>query len=253
MKNFKQFNEAKESTIDQIKSIIANKQHAKVGGKMIDLQTASIIVQIYNKVNSATKKKMENEKIDKLLKIASMVMRKESCNEETEKDLLIKSIDDLIKNPDPRMAKQYGGTSKYLKMLKSKRKKLESVSEAMAADYSKLSKVDLQDLIKIFKTISKPKGKKILKALEKEYSIRKNESIDINEDADVSLKKKAEKTGIPFSILKQVYNRGVAAWKTGHRPGTTPEQWGHARVNSFATKSKGTWGGADKDLAAKVK
>ena len=57
---------------------------------------------------------------------------------------------------------------------------------------------------------------------------------------------------MPFGILKQVFNRGVAAWKTGHRPGTTPEQWGHARVNSFVTKSKGTWGGADQDLAKKV-
>ena len=72
-------------------------------------------------------------------------------------------------------------------------------------------------------------------------------------DADASLKKKAEKTGIPFGILKQVFKRGVAAWRTGHRPGTNPTQWGHARVNSFATKSKGTWGGADKDLAAKVR
>lgn len=75
----------------------------------------------------------------------------------------------------------------------------------------------------------------------------------ISEDADLSLKKKADKTGIPFGILKQVFNRGKAAWKTGHRPGTTPDQWGHARVNSFATKSKGTWGGADKDLAAKAR
>ena len=73
------------------------------------------------------------------------------------------------------------------------------------------------------------------------------------ESPDASLKKKAEKTGIPFGILKQVFNRGKAAWRTGHRPGTNPDQWGHARVNSFATKSKGTWGGADKDLAAKVR
>ena len=73
------------------------------------------------------------------------------------------------------------------------------------------------------------------------------------ENADTSLKKKAEKTGMPFGVLKQVYNRGVAAWKSGHRPGTTPEQWGHARVNSFVTKSKGTWGGADQDLARKVR
>ena len=76
----------------------------------------------------------------------------------------------------------------------------------------------------------------------------------IQEDAaDKSLAKKAEKSGMPQGVLKQVYNRGVAAWKTGHRPGTTPEQWGHARVNSFITKSSGTWGKADKDLAAKVR
>jgi len=68
-----------------------------------------------------------------------------------------------------------------------------------------------------------------------------------------ALKKKAEKSVMPLSVLRQVYNRGVAAWRTGHRPGTTPEQWGMARVNSFVTKSSGTWGKADKDLAAKVK
>ena len=31
------------------------------------------------------------------------------------------------------------------------------------------------------------------------------------------------------------------------------QQWAFARVNSFVTKSSGTWGGADKDLAAKVR
>ncbi len=75
----------------------------------------------------------------------------------------------------------------------------------------------------------------------------------ITEDVTTALKKKADKTGMPLGVLRQVYNRGVAAWKTGHRPGTTPSQWGFARVNSFVTKSSGTWGKADKDLAAKVK
>jgi hypothetical protein len=75
----------------------------------------------------------------------------------------------------------------------------------------------------------------------------------IHEDATAGLKKKAEKSGMPVGILRKVYNRGVAAWRTGHRPGTTPQQWGMARVNSFVTKSSGTWGKADKDLAARVK
>ena len=68
-----------------------------------------------------------------------------------------------------------------------------------------------------------------------------------------ALQNKADKTGMPLGVLRKVYNRGVAAWKTGHRPGTTPEQWGMARVNSFVSKSSGTWGKADKDLAAKVR
>jgi len=67
------------------------------------------------------------------------------------------------------------------------------------------------------------------------------------------LKNKAEKSGMPYSILKQVYDRGMAAWKGGHRPGTTPQQWAFARVNSFVTKSSGTWGKADADLAKKVR
>ena len=67
------------------------------------------------------------------------------------------------------------------------------------------------------------------------------------------LEKKAEKSGISYGILKKVYDRGMAAWRTGHRPGALQEQWAYARVNSFITKGKGTWGKADADLAAKVR
>ena len=87
-----------------------------------------------------------------------------------------------------------------------------------------------------------------------EKAFGKKEEVEYLEEKQIdALKKKSEKTGIPYGILKQVYNRGMAAWRTGHRPGTTPQQWAFARVNSFATKSKGTWGGADKDLAAKAR
>src|SRR6056300_70861 len=72
-------------------------------------------------------------------------------------------------------------------------------------------------------------------------------------EAIAGLQKKADKSGMPYSILKKVYDRGMAAWKSGHRPGASQQQWAFARVNSFVTKSSGTWGGADKDLAAKVK
>ena len=77
------------------------------------------------------------------------------------------------------------------------------------------------------------------------------ESVDLDEKIE-GLVKKSEKSGMSYSILKKVYDRGMAAWKTGHRPGTTPQQWAMARVNSFTTKSAGTWGKADKDLAKQV-
>lgn len=63
---------------------------------------------------------------------------------------------------------------------------------------------------------------------------------------------KAEKSGIPYGILKKVYDRGMAAWKTGHRPGTTPQQWAFARVNSFLTGGK-TRTTADADLWKQAK
>ena len=80
-----------------------------------------------------------------------------------------------------------------------------------------------------------------------------SEELYIDEKKQIKgLKTKAEKTGISYDILKQVYDRGIAAWRTGHRPGTTPQQWAFARVNSFVTGGK-TRTTADKDLWAKVK
>ena len=66
------------------------------------------------------------------------------------------------------------------------------------------------------------------------------------------LENKSDKSGIQYGILKQVYDRGMAAWKGGHRPGTTPQQWAFARVNSFITKGK-TYHTADADLAKKAR
>lgn len=70
----------------------------------------------------------------------------------------------------------------------------------------------------------------------------------IEEAASKGLAAKAKASGVSLSTLQKVYKRGVAAWNSGHRPGTTPQQWGMARVNSYITKGKGTYHGADKDL-----
>lgn len=55
-----------------------------------------------------------------------------------------------------------------------------------------------------------------------------------------ALKNKSEKSRFPLGILRQVFKRGKAAWARGHIPGTVPNQWAMARVNSFITGGKTT-------------
>ena len=50
----------------------------------------------------------------------------------------------------------------------------------------------------------------------------------------------AKVTGIPKNIVKTVYDKGLAAWRIGHRPGATQSQWAKARVYSFITGGKTT-------------
>ena len=66
--------------------------------------------------------------------------------------------------------------------------------------------------------------------------------------AQKALKKKSDATGVSMSILNKVFDRGYAAWKTGHKPGTTPVQWGLARVNSFLVGGP-VWQKFDSDQA----
>jgi hypothetical protein len=49
----------------------------------------------------------------------------------------------------------------------------------------------------------------------------------------LSLEQKAKATGVPLRYIREVYNRGMAAWRTGHRPGATEQQWGYARTHSY--------------------
>jgi len=81
---------------------------------------------------------------------------------------------------------------------------------------------------------------------EKRYSMY--DEVDLKEGPG-GLAAKSKKSGISVGTLRKVYNRGVAAWKTGHRPGTTPQQWGMARVNAFIVKKKKGTLNHDKDLA----
>ena len=59
-------------------------------------------------------------------------------------------------------------------------------------------------------------------------------------------------TGIPLSILNEVYDRGMAAWLKSHRPGVEQHQWAQARLYSFIMLGK-THFTTDNDLAEQSK
>ena len=65
------------------------------------------------------------------------------------------------------------------------------------------------------------------------------EGLNESDQADTALKNKAKATGISKSILRNVYKKGLAAWKGGHRPGVSQHQWAMGRVNSFVTGKGG--------------
>ena len=139
------------------------------------------------------------------------------------------------------------------------RKEIDALRKKMGMKVKteKLGKdADQGDYIDDFQKSDAPQFKGKSKEKRKEMAIAaylsKNEEFELNEKIE-GLVTKAEKSGMPYGILKKVYDRGMAAYKTGHRPGTTAQQWAFARVNSFVTKSSGTWGKADADLAKQVR
>ena len=67
-----------------------------------------------------------------------------------------------------------------------------------------------------------------------------------------SLEDRAKLSGIPVDLLRQSYNRGMAAWRTGHRPGATSQQWGWARVSSMMVLGKTAYT-TDSDLVREAK
>jgi len=62
-----------------------------------------------------------------------------------------------------------------------------------------------------------------------------------------SLKEISKATKIPLKTLKTVYDRGLSAWRTGHRPGASPQAWGFARVHSYVLRGK-TYHTANRNL-----
>ncbi len=67
-----------------------------------------------------------------------------------------------------------------------------------------------------------------------------------------SLAERSKVTGVPEKFLKEIWDRGSAAWRSGHRLGQTPQSWSYPRVSSYLLCGK-THYGPDSDLVRKAK
>ena len=177
----------------------------------------------------------------------------EKClsNNSSVKDALQKANEDLDAQPQDKDVKKVKGTQpkKYYKKLdKDTKKKRADFFKKKSGSYKKS---DDNDDYKAAPGDKKAKTKPSIHT--KKFKQMYGEGLLDLEEKIKGIENKAKKTGMPYGILKKVYDRGMAAWKGGHRPGATQQQWAFARVNSFVTKSSGTWGGADKDLAKQVR
>jgi hypothetical protein len=134
----------------------------------------------------------------------------------------------------------------------SMKNKVEIAQKALAKMHEEVSKLGDEDDLPTWWTNKVATAVSRIDDMSDYLDTQVDEAYQIDEKIK-GLINKADKSGMPYGILKKVYDRGMAAWKTGHRPGTTPQQWAFARVNSFITKSSGTWGKADADLAKQVR
>jgi hypothetical protein len=242
-----------------VRDILGEKVEEAVDKKEVEKKekekTPAVEPDVRSDGEKEVKKEDDSEKLKSELEKKDNEIAQLKVKAETEKAKNVQKQTQKMVNPETgEPLLQVGIAYKHLKdkMAKAKEKDVkEEVSKdgayAIGMAQAKKKFNDEPPLDK--KTITK--GHEIAKSILKKES-NEHPAKEIFEAIAV-VKNKAEKTGMPYSILKQVYDRGMAAWRGGHRPGATQVQWALARVNSFVTKSSGTWGGADKDLAAKVK
>jgi hypothetical protein len=184
---------------------------------------------------------MSNITLSKLKQFCKLA--KIDCSKSDTKDILKRKVNKYLKKYTyaPRYLRGLTQEDKFIKMfeirfykLKEKYGKVSKQSKYSPSlidiKYSKKSKKQSKNKSKKSPSFQSKKLSRYTKEWNKKYGKK-----------SISLTEKSKISGVPLSILKKVYNRGLAAWRGGsHRPGASQHQWGVSRVNSFLTCGK-TW------------
>lgn len=165
--------------------------------------------------------------------------------------------DKQIKKFVPEIKKELGikiyAPMRYFQGLKTKAQMKTRIKTMHSHIQEAKKKPTLKKFVKPFKTDKGIKTKKSSWTTQfyKKYGKKIEELKEKHKNWDHFMRV-SKVTGIKKRILKEAYDRGVAAYKTGHRPGATAEQWGWARMYSLIIRHKRASLTHDKDLASLI-
>ena len=66
--------EQRKTAFETMQSIVKDKQAREIEGVLVDMFTASALVQAYEQVNDSNKRRIEASNLDKLVHISHMIM-----------------------------------------------------------------------------------------------------------------------------------------------------------------------------------
>ena len=224
----------------------------KDGKVKMDSFTASAIMQVYKAINPKNKKTMENVvntgTKSALMKLQSLAMRQiKSSYEEADAEKEPKLSSPPALSSEPTLAASKKKYDLYHKDFSSAMQHAYKMAKELHGITIDPKEIDDKVAAGPKKPSSGKTNKYRLKgdkgAIQVQVYNMDNKKYELNmykeevelDESKKALKAKSEKSGVSVGILSKVYDRGMAAYKTGHRPGTTPQQWALARVNSFLT------------------
>jgi hypothetical protein len=138
---------------------------------------------------------------------------------------------------NPRTKKGRKFPSKYLKGLTATEKAIAKYEIDKGYEYS----MDDPEAYKFWKSDIKAKarGMKILPSKWRNKFARKYGPL---KDGYDFLDRMSKTTGVKRKYLKKIQDKGLAAWRVGHRPGVTQMQWARGRVYAFVMAAPSSTG-----------
>ena len=146
-------------------------------------------------------------------------------------------IAELIERKNPRTKKGRKFPSKYLKGLTATERAIAKYEIDRGYEYSMDDPKAYEDWKSDIK--AKARGLKTLPSKWRNKFARKYGTL---KDGYDFLDRMSKTTGVKRKYLKKIQDKGLAAWRVGHRPGVTPMQWARGRVYAFVMAAPSSTG-----------